>query len=142
MAGLAAYGTKFYIGSVASGTLVASVTNISGPGLETNLIDVTAHDSGSAYREVVPSFKSGGEFTLDLNFDPDQTTHSSNAGGLLKLWDDRTRQLFSLVFTDATPTKWNFYGYVTGFEIGAPVDDKLTAQVKITVDGGFTWAGT
>jgi hypothetical protein len=141
MAGLAAYGCKLLIGT-STGAEIANVTNISGPGLETETIDVTAHDSGSAYREIVPSFKSGGEFELELNFDPDETTHSSSAGGLLYLWDNKTRQQFTIQFTDATPTKWNFYAYVTGFEIEAPYDDKLSATVTLMVDGGYTWSGT
>ena len=82
MAGLAAYGTTLYIGTVGSGTAVANVTNFSGPGMSTKMIGMTAHDSASAYEEMAPSFISAGELTLDLNYDPDETTHGTSAGGL------------------------------------------------------------
>lgn len=143
MAGLAAYGTTLYIGTVATGTAVANVTNISGPGMSTETIDLTAHDSASAYREMAPTFISAGELTLDLNYDPDETTHGTSAGGLVYLWENRTRQQFSLKFPDGTATtKWNFYAYVTGFEPGAPYDDKLTASATLMIDGAITWAGS
>lgn len=143
MAGLAAYGTKLFIGSVAAGTAVANVTNISGPGLSTETIDLTAHDSGSSYREIAPTFISAGEITLDINYDPDETTHGASAGGLVYLWENKTRQAFSLEFPDGTATtKWNFSAYVTGFEPSAPYDDKLSASVTLMIDGAITWAGS
>ena len=86
---------------------------------------------------------SAGELTLDLNYDPDETTHGTSAGGLVYLWENRTRQQFSLKFPDGTATtKWNFYAYVTGFEPGAPYDDKLTASATLMIDGAITWAGS
>lgn len=143
MAGLAAYGTTLYIGSVAAGTAVANVTNISGPSLSTETIDLTAHDSGSSYREIAPTFISAGEITLDINWDPDETTHGSSAGGLINIWENKTKQAFSLEWPDATATtKWNFNAYVTGFEPGAPYDDKLSASVTLMIDGAITWAGS
>jgi hypothetical protein len=143
MAGLAAYGTTLYIGSVAAGTAIANVTNISGPSLSTETIDLTAHDSANSYREIAPTFISSGEITLDINYDPDETTHGTSAGGLVYLWENKTKQAFSLEFPDATATtKWNFNAYVTGFEPGAPYDDKLSASVTLMIDGAITWAGS
>ena len=72
--------------STISATL-ANVTNIAGLDGETEIIDVTSHDSSSAYREKVASFIDAGQLTLDVNFDPNSATHRATSGGVMWLRD-------------------------------------------------------
>ena len=52
MAKYAAFGTTLKIGGTA-GTAVINVESIEGPEQSVEMLDMTAHDSGSAYREKV-----------------------------------------------------------------------------------------
>lgn len=138
MAGEAAFGTQFKIGVAATGVAVKNVTSIEGPGLSTETIDVTAHDSAGGTREEKPTFKSGGEVTLRLNYDPRETTHKNAAGGLLKLWEDRALSEFTIVYPTTPATNVEFEGYVTAFAASAPFDGKIEANVTIKVAGAVT----
>lgn len=136
MTNINAFGTKLYRGtSIASGTAIAQVTNISGPGLSADTIDVTSHDSTGGYREFLQSLKDGGEISLDLNFDPTGATHKNASGGFLNDFQTGTAVNYTLAFSDAATTVWKFSGIPTGFEVEAPIDDKLAATATIKITG-------
>lgn len=136
MANYAAFGTLLKI----AGTTVAGVTNIGGPGLTLETIDVTNHSSTSAWREFVGGLKDGGEISLDIVFDPAAATHKNASGGLLYLLTTRASASFTITFPDAAPTTWTFAAFVTSFEVGAPVADGLTASVTLKITGAPTLA--
>ena len=118
---------------------VAQVTNVSGPSLTLDTVDVTCHDSTSAYEEVVATLLRGGEITLDIVYDPADDTHDATGGnGLLTRMNAKRRTNFSLIFADTASTTWAFDGYVTGFEPGAAVDGATTASVTVKTDGAMT----
>ncbi len=136
MANYAAFGTLLKI----AGTTVAGVTNIGGPGLTLETIDVTNHSSASAWREFVGGLKDGGEISVDIVFDPVAATHKNASGGLLYLLTTRASASFTITFPDAAPTTWTFAAFVTSFEVGAPVADGLTASVTLKITGAPTLA--
>jgi predicted secreted protein len=141
--GLAGYGTLFKIGDGGTSevfTTVAEVTNIGGPKFALDTLDVTNHSSTSAWREFIAGLLDPGELSLDLSFVPTGATHSQTSG-LLRDMKNRTKRNFQMVFPDVGGTTWAFSGYVTGFEVGAPVDDKLSASVTIKITGAPTLAG-
>lgn len=132
MAGRPAFGTEFRRGDGAGPevfTAIASVTNISGPGLSRDTIDVTAHDSPNRYREFVGSLVDPGDVSLDLNYDPD--VHDVLVADLE---DDEPRN-YKIVFPAPITATWSFAGVMSGFEQTAPIDDKLTATITIKVSG-------
>lgn len=134
---IAAYGTLLKMGDGGGPevfTTVAEVTDISGPGLSLDTVDVTSHDSTDAWREFIATLKDAGEVTFDINYVPTNATHGATTG-LLKALDMRTKKNWRLVFPDTGATTWNFSGFVTGFEPGEPVDDALTASVTIKLTG-------
>lgn len=135
MPGKAAFGTKLRMG--VTPVDVANITKISGPDFSAETLDVTSHDSAGKYREIVPSFLSAGEVMVSLNFDPTKASHKNTAGGLLKLFEDRTIEAFKIVFPDTTEAAFN--AYVTNFKTDAEFDKKLEAQVRLTLSGGVTW---
>ena len=133
MAKYDAYGCQLLKGAV----VYANVTNISGPGLSLDTVDVTSHDSTAAWEEVVGTILRSGEITMDIVYDPGDATHSTAANGLLTDLVARTQiDTFHLIFSD-TPatTDWTFKAFVTGFEPSAPVDGALTAVVKFKLTG-------
>lgn len=134
MANYAAYGTLLKLG----GTTVAGVTNIGGPGLTLETIDVTNHSSASAWREFVGGLKDGGEISVDIVFDPVDATHRNASGGLLFLLTTRASGSFSITFPQATV--WSFTAFVTSFEPSGAVADGLTASVTLKITGAPTLA--
>lgn len=136
MAKYAAFGTQFKRGA----TVVAQVTNISGPGLSLDTEDVTAHDSTGGWEEVVATILRSGEITLDIEYDPNDATHKYASGGILYDLKSRASQSYSLVFPSTPAVTWSFTAFCTGFEPGAPVDGALTASVTYKITGQPTLA--
>lgn len=115
---------------------VAQVTNIGGPGLAADTVDVTTHDSTNAWEEIVIGILRSGEISLDIVYDPADDTHDATGGaGLLTRYEGKTRTNFSLVFSDTGTTTWGFDGDITGFVPGAPHAGGLTAAVTIKPTG-------
>ena len=126
-----AYGTALKRGTVE----IAQVTSISGPGISLDTVDVTEHD-GSGWEEVVPTILRSGEVTLEIAYDPAETTHKNVSGGLLYDLVQRTKSAYTLTFPSLH--SWTFNAYVTGFEPSAPVDGALTASVTLKITGAVT----
>ena len=118
---------------------VAQVTNIGGPSLSLDTVDVTCHDSTSGFEEVVATLLRGGEVSLDIVYDPADDTHDATGGnGLITRMNAKRLTNFSLIFPNVATTTWAFDGYVTGFEPSMPVDGALTATVTIKTTGPMT----
>jgi predicted secreted protein len=130
MSGLDGFGTRLARGDGAATetfTDLAGVTNIGGPGLSRETLDVTAHDSPDQYREHRGGIKSAGEVSLDVNYNPAQ--HDVFVDDL----DDTEPRNYRLTFPDGTV--WALSAILTGFEPSAPFDGKLTASVSLQVSG-------
>ena len=133
MAKYSAFGTTLKIGGTA-GTAIANVTEIDGPELSAETIDMTAHDSSGAYREMFPSFLDAGEVSLKIQYDPANTQHKA----LLTSLTGRASASYALTFPTTPVASWVFTGYVTGFKPSAPMDGALEADVTIKVSGAPT----
>ena len=131
MAGLSAFGTKLMLGSsfsTGSGFLVGNLTNISGPSISVDTIDVSAHDSSDAYREFVAGLIDAGEISVEGNL-----LRSTAANDILSQLTARTSTKATIMF----PSKIYWYStgvHVTGFETDAPFDGKIgfTASMKLS----------
>jgi len=130
MAGNAAFGTQFKKGT----TVLARVTNITGGGLTLDVDDVTAHDSTSAFEEVVATILRSSEIKLDINYDPSNATHKQ----LLTDMIARTKvTTYTIVFPSGEV--WSYAGaYVIGFDPSEPVAGKVAATVTIKPTGVVT----
>lgn len=126
MAGEAAFGTTLTIDA----TPVAELTNIGGPNVTADALDVTSHDSADDYKEFVAGLLDGGEVSLEGNL-------TTAAAGNVMMDAANARNLVAVVITfPTTPTiAWSFNGIVTGFSTGAPVADKLSFSGSIKVTG-------
>ena len=135
------FGTLLKMGDGASPevfTTVAEVTNIAGPSLATESIDVTSHDSASNHREHIPSLRDAGELSFSVNYLPGDNTHKQAATGLLGAYQSRTVKNWELVFPDAATTTWSLTGFINGFSPTGPTDDKLSADVSIKMTAAPT----
>jgi len=125
-------------------TTRTNVTNISGLDGKVSNIDVTSHDSSGAYREMVASFISPGEVTLDVNFDPTSTTHKAASGGIMWLRDQRLTVPWLVTFPTIAGNiaKVSFQAFVKNTKVDAPYDDKLGMSVSLQQTGSATWTYT
>ena len=120
---------------------VAQITNLSGPALALDTVDVTAHDSTGAWEEVVPTIVRSGEVTLEINYDPSEITHDTTDGlPAAMIAQDLTDFEIVWPFPVVGGTTWEISAYVTGFEPSAPHDGKISASVTLKVSGVPTLA--
>lgn len=122
------------VGSPTEYNAIANVTGFNGPGGSASVIDVSNLDSVA--KEKLMGLPDEGQFTLDINYDPDNAQHQA-------LQDARTARTlceFKIALTDTTPTNVTFQGYVLGFAIQGAVDQPVKATVTIEVDGAVAYA--
>lgn len=121
-----AYGIELY----KSGLLIAQVTNISGPSLGLDTVDVSSHD-GAGWEEHIGTILRSGTVTLELLYDPALPSHTMLDVQMVSKLSDS----FELRFPDAGFTAWLFDAFVTGLSPSAPVDGALTASVTLKPTG-------
>lgn len=140
MAEYSGYGATLSIYITNAYTAIAQIRDITGPSMALDAVEVSHRDS--AWKKFVAGQIDGGEVTFDLIYDPDSTTHvAGSRGGLNYALTTRQREQFKVTFPDAAAaTTAIFYGYVTKFTPKEPMNDALTADVTIKVDGAITWA--
>jgi hypothetical protein len=119
-----------------NGTPIGQIQDISGPQLSTDTDEITNHDSPDHTEEFIATIKRTGEISFPLVFDPDNSGHSA----LFTACDDRTLDDYIMTYPDETGTSgdgasWDFAAYCTGFEMSAPVDGHLAAEVTLRVTG-------
>lgn len=125
--GTAAFGTLF----VWNAYRVAELTSIMGPNSSGEKVDITNHDSPSAYREYVLGFLTPGTFELEGNFVPTDTN-----GQVAMITDhySRTARAGLICFPAGIGT-FSFTGTIEGFTTMAPVGDKLSFKATVAISG-------
>lgn len=121
-------------GSPTSFSNIMNVTGFGGPGGSASVIDVT--NLSSTAKEKLMGLPDEGQFTLDINLDPDDASHTTLRANRAA----RTRTEFKVNFTDSTPATATFWGYVLGFQVSGAVDQQVKASVTIEIDGPVLWA--
>lgn len=143
MSGVDAFGTQFLRGNGATPTevftVIANVTNIGGPDRSRETIDVTAHDSPDGWMEFIGGLKDGGEISVDLNYDPRETTHELDDD-----FDDSEPRNYQIILLPGSADEftWSIAGVMTGLGDEFPYDDKMARTVTIKVSGKPTLAAT
>lgn len=125
---------KYSVGSPTLFAAVGNITGFGGPGGSASVIDVSNLDSTA--HEKLMGLPDEGQFTLALNYDPDNTAHID----LRNARKSRTRCEFQVTLTDAVATVLTFAGYVLGFALAGAVDQQVKASLTIEIDGPVTEA--
>ena len=143
MSGFSALGTIFCFSTVitsgypSTNMYVGSLTNISGPSLSAEEIDVSSHDSAGNYREYVSGFLDAGEFTFEGNLTTSTSTNFQ-VKDLYSAFSGRYKINGMVLFPIESRLSWKFHGYVTGVETNAPFEDKASFSATVRVSGGTT----
>jgi len=131
---MSAFGTLLKLGDgeePEAFTAIAEVTELSGPGMSLEPLELTHHESTGAWKEFTGGLLDGGEISLSVNFLPTNSTHT----GLRDVMVSRVARNFQLVFPDSAATTWQFAALVTGYEPKEPVGGKLSADIKLKLTG-------
>ena len=110
-------------------TAIPSTSDISGPALTRNLVDITHQESADNTEQFIAGLKNNGEVTFSINYLPDNTYHQL----LLADFVAGTARNFQLCFSNTAADIWTFTAFVTGFAPSNPVKDK--AEVAVTLGG-------
>ena len=124
---VAAYGAKLSWNSVE----IAEVKSISGPSQKVDMIDVSSHDSASAFKEFVAGLIDGGEVTIEGEVD---TTDST---GLIALNTDmqaRTSRTCQVTLPGSLGN-WSGTAYCSGLEWSYPHDGSMTFTASFKYTG-------
>lgn len=136
MSGRDGFGTQFQRATtLVPGTTyetLANVTNVGGPARSRETIDVTSHDSPGQWMEFVGGLKDGGEISLDLNYDPGESTHDLDDD-----FDDAVPRNYRIIILPGTDDEhtWTIKGILTGLEDEFPYDDKMGRSMTVKVSG-------
>lgn len=110
---------------------VISVTlgGISRPALATSHLGTTAVGSNEMSNATfIPGrIVDGGEMTLEVHWNPDK---------IIPFEDDDTGETITITTLEGATVV--FSGFVTGFEINAPLDEVMTATITVKVSGAAT----
>lgn len=123
------------------GVGIAQVQDIDGPNLSTDTSEITNHSSPGAVEEFIATIKRTGEISFPLVFNPADPSHDGDTG-LLSAWGARSMDEYVMTYPDGSA--WTFNAYCTGFEMGAPVNGFLAADITLRPSGepDFVAAGS
>tara|TARA_Y100001951_G_scaffold104083_1_gene114645 strand:+ start:7942 stop:8364 length:423 start_codon:yes stop_codon:yes gene_type:complete len=115
-------------------TTIAEITDLSGPGGQASVIDVS--HVGSTYVDKMMGLADEGQVTMTCNLVPGDAAQQ----GLREDRTAKTKQSFKITLTDDAATELTFEAFVLGFTISGSVNDRVTAEVTLEVTGQVVWS--
>lgn len=131
-------GTLLYYnvgGSPTAWTALGKVTGISGPNAQSDKIDQTDLDDVQ-YARMMPGLIEAGDISFELNLAPSDAGHAA----LKSAMEARTNIEVKITPPTGSLSLYIDSAYVTAFSIQAPSRQKFTANVTLSIDGGYRWA--
>lgn len=126
-------GSSISFGTTLSGSAGYKLTNISWSGASRNVADASHMLTVGGKEYLSSQIYDPGELTAEILFDP-----------AIKPWADFTNvsstQAVVVAFANGgtNTAAWSCYGYISGFEASAPVDDMMTGTVTIKLHGNVS----
>lgn len=124
------YGLTFEIAPIATPTdfeYVAEIFNFTPPSFTVDTVDATHMQSPNRTREYIPGLKDSGSASFEMNYIPGSDADKLMRGALGKQFWCR------VTFPNGVQTLFN--GSPETYEISAPTDDRMTANVSFKVSG-------
>ena len=140
----AGYGTVLKVGDgadpgSATFTTIAQVTKIGNLVLESMFSEFVQH-GGSGFQERIPTVQNVGDIDLELGFDSSLPTQTEAGGGLIDLWENKTKRAFQLALTDGEALDVRFVAYVAKVDINPDPEKHIMGKVTLKPTGGPTIA--
>lgn len=126
------------LASLASGDLVGEVQNLGDLELSANVIEVSQY--GSAYKSKLVGQKDSGTIDVALNWVPDSSAQAAQAL-MQSSYSSGAKVYFVIVWADASTglAACEFSGYIQSYSISQPLEDVVTVNVSINIDGAVTF---
>ena len=119
------------------GDVIPEVVDVSGLGGTAQTVDVTSHDSASAWSSKISTFLEGSPQTVRCNYIPGNAVHQ----GLYTLFVARSSVACTLQLPDSGTTTWSYSARVTSFRVPTmPVNGVLPLEFVLEPDGALTFA--
>lgn len=131
MAGKSPYNTVLKC----AGVKVGNVTDIDGPSIEAEDIDVTDLDSADQFREYVRGQVDGGTVTLAVNLDPGSAVHMTTLLEGMSASDPEDATKAWTIENTINELSLDFNGYVKSWSPKASKGNALSVSVAIKVTG-------
>ena len=122
-------------------TTFAQIRDIDGPSAEADQIETSHRDS--LFRKWQPGMRDGGELNFEIVFDPDLAGHDPTlANSVYKDWELGVVRNYKMTFPGdaAKTTTCIFSGFISNFGFQAPMEEALTADITVKVNGTMAWA--
>ena len=115
---------------------IGQIRNISGPGVTATDVDTTTMDSSTNYRTFSAGLLDAGEVTFGTVYDPTATSHKR----LAEYMNNRAEKTFIVYHGSSTGESDTFLAYVKGMSREIPMDDVITCDFTLKVNGipGYT----
>jgi hypothetical protein len=123
------YGAKVSYSDTEGGsyTEIAELLDLTLPSATQPSVDATHMQSPDNYMEKIAALKEPGEYPFSMNFNATQYETVFNLQGTAKWWKVTTPGL----------DYWKFPGFISELGGEMPVNDRITADVVVTISGAI-----
>lgn len=122
---MAVVGTGITV-SFATGFL-AEILEVNGPSASRVSIQVSHMGTTTAHAFTPGDLIDWGELSISIQFDPATDPPMGSAA-----------ETVTITFPDSGASTWAFNGFMTGFNVKGPLEDKMTADCTIKISGDVT----
>ena len=121
-------------GTVDAASKVAEVSSVGTLELSANIIEFNSY--GNDYKQKLVGQKDSGTLSLTINWVAGDASHTA----LKAKYDSGVKQTFALRWVSgAENATAEFTGYIANYSIDTPVEDVVSANIEIAIDGSVTF---
>ena len=121
-------------GTIDASTKVAEVSSVGTLELSANIIEYNSY--GNTHKQKLVGQKDSGTLSLTINWVCGDTSHTA----LKSKYDAGTAQTFAIKWISGSENAVaQFTGFVSSFSIDTPVEDVVSANVEIAIDGAVSF---
>ena len=121
-------------GTIDASTKVAEVSSVGTLELSANIIEYNSY--GNDYKQKLVGQKDSGTLSLTLNWTPGDSSHAA----LKAKYDNGGEQSFAIRWVSGSENATaEFTGYIASYSIDTPVEDVVSANVEIAIDGAVSF---
>lgn len=122
-------------GTIDASTKVAEVSSVGTLELAANIIEYNSY--GNDYKQKLVGQKDSGTLSLTLNWTPGDNSHAA----LKAKYDNGGAQSFAIRWVSGSENATaQFTGYIASYSIDTPVEDVVSANVEIAIDGAVSFS--
>jgi hypothetical protein len=124
-----------HIVTLKRGTIaINGVQSIGGLGVKAEMADITS--LADTARKRLPVLMDSGELDVEIDYDPDDATQAPFISAVQA--SPQTAVTYNVILSGTATETWAFSAYVSDFQAAPKKGEKLSATVKLSVDGAYT----